>query len=662
MSNTDTTAVTAYPQFEPEPAPAQALPDPAAPPPSPGQSSSAPTDTPRRAARGTMPPLPGEFPGSDVAAAPPLPPPPASTPATSDTTRADARLPEDVRRAFDEDPHEMHTVPAPLVDADEIGLEELSEDDLEEIIEDDEDGAGDSFDFDIVEDAEAEPAAELAAAPAVESFAAALVDAPVALASDAAELAADAARSARPDRSIEHLEPSADSVEASSFLSSVAPVADVGKADDPPVVVREPDELREHLAAGVVETDAKIHAPVLPGAEQDIDAAIDSIIGPTEAVALAPAAAPIEVEAPAAAATDASSAAAEPQPRRITEPAAPRPTAATSAQQAEDPLLRSTIRPGRRAPSLADLAKAQNSIATLLPQRGDATQAAVDAPAPAPERRWLTQSESSRKEPLIAGAIVGAVAIAIVAFIVLSGGTEAPGNVKVPAAAEQAETPAAAAEPAVAAEPSTDEQAAAAAEPAEAAPEQATAATEEVPGDAAEAEAAPQTEGDDNGVAAATAEDGDADAADPTPDSPAPDEDGEEGAEAAVANADGDADPATDDDDSAGETAAGEPATRVVSTPLGEPPLAIAEPKETGPVRAVLASEPAGAVVTLLDNGEARVLGPSPVEVELDRSHRYEAVFTLDGHRSILSQVALGSNDAVEIRVNFKDRDVTDAE
>ena len=91
-------------------------------------------------------------------------------------------------------------------------------------------------------------------------------------------------------------------------------------------------------------------------------------------------------------------------------------------------------------------------------------------------------------------------------------------------------------------------------------------------------------------------------------------------------------------------------APKVVSTPL-------AEAEDDGIVHAVLTSEPPGAIVTLLENGQARVLGPAPVKVDLDRDNRYEAVFALDGYQSVLSRVALGSNDSLELRIRFKRSD-----
>jgi serine/threonine protein kinase len=63
------------------------------------------------------------------------------------------------------------------------------------------------------------------------------------------------------------------------------------------------------------------------------------------------------------------------------------------------------------------------------------------------------------------------------------------------------------------------------------------------------------------------------------------------------------------------------------------------------------ASEPAGAKVTLLVDGDKKVLGATPVESKLDPRKRYEAVFRKDGYLPVTRAIAMTGAQEVPIEV-----------
>jgi hypothetical protein len=63
------------------------------------------------------------------------------------------------------------------------------------------------------------------------------------------------------------------------------------------------------------------------------------------------------------------------------------------------------------------------------------------------------------------------------------------------------------------------------------------------------------------------------------------------------------------------------------------------------------ASEPAGAKVTLLVDGDKKVLGATPVQSKLDPRKRYEAVFRKDGYLPVTRAIAMTGAQEVPIEV-----------
>ncbi len=101
-------------------------------------------------------------------------------------------------------------------------------------------------------------------------------------------------------------------------------------------------------------------------------------------------------------------------------------------------------------------------------------------------------------------------------------------------------------------------------------------------------------------------------------------------------------------------------APTAVVTPLAdssvEEPVAAAQEPPREAVRALFVSEPVGATVTLITDGEPRVLGESPAEAWIAPGHRYEAMFARQGYVSqLLPVVAEGAVAQVIVRMEAED-------
>jgi outer membrane biosynthesis protein TonB len=94
------------------------------------------------------------------------------------------------------------------------------------------------------------------------------------------------------------------------------------------------------------------------------------------------------------------------------------------------------------------------------------------------------------------------------------------------------------------------------------------------------------------------------------------------------------------------------PAPEVAPAPVAEPavapepapsvePIAVPEPAPVTPsvVTIRFESRPAGASVVLVEDGQTIPLGTAPVERRLDPSKRYEVMFSLEGHASVILPV-----------------------
>jgi hypothetical protein len=73
-----------------------------------------------------------------------------------------------------------------------------------------------------------------------------------------------------------------------------------------------------------------------------------------------------------------------------------------------------------------------------------------------------------------------------------------------------------------------------------------------------------------------------------------------------------------------------------------EPPAPAVEAPTTHQVQ--LTSEPAGATITLVDNGVMTVVGETPLDVTIDRARTYDVVFTLTGYDTRIERLAAGAD------------------
>jgi hypothetical protein len=68
--------------------------------------------------------------------------------------------------------------------------------------------------------------------------------------------------------------------------------------------------------------------------------------------------------------------------------------------------------------------------------------------------------------------------------------------------------------------------------------------------------------------------------------------------------------------------------------PVVRPVASTPQPIETARVAIRLDSEPAGAAAVLVDDGQPRVLGTTPLNAQVDPHKQYDVILTLDGHHT----------------------------
>ncbi len=78
-------------------------------------------------------------------------------------------------------------------------------------------------------------------------------------------------------------------------------------------------------------------------------------------------------------------------------------------------------------------------------------------------------------------------------------------------------------------------------------------------------------------------------------------------------------------------------------TPAADPPAALVDFQ--------LASDPAGATVTLLDDGHPTLLGTTPLTAPLDPSRAHELLFALDGHAPKTAHLAAHATGDISVHL-----------
>ncbi|MEO9182828.1 MAG: hypothetical protein ABI467_05040 [Kofleriaceae bacterium] len=101
-------------------------------------------------------------------------------------------------------------------------------------------------------------------------------------------------------------------------------------------------------------------------------------------------------------------------------------------------------------------------------------------------------------------------------------------------------------------------------------------------------------------------------------------------------------------------TTATAPATATAAAPAtaaarATVPVPVASPARAGLTTLPITSWPNGAVVTLIDNGNATVLGRTPVSAALDPSHSYDVVFAVVGRPTTVKHVDLATMQELAI-------------
>lgn len=98
----------------------------------------------------------------------------------------------------------------------------------------------------------------------------------------------------------------------------------------------------------------------------------------------------------------------------------------------------------------------------------------------------------------------------------------------------------------------------------------------------------------------------------------------------------------------------------IVAQPTATPPHGTTEVPRTG-TQVVFESQPTGAYVTLIANGQSQGIGKTPVASYVDPNGKYEVVFALDGHRTKVASLNPKRSKAVSVRLSAQRDDAVAA-